>query len=218
MRSGVRELPGKPGGERLAQRTVDLDRLLGGRGPPRADRPDRLVGDGQGAELVRGEPRERAVELSLHDRERPPRVALLEPLADAEDRRQPVIDRRAQLLLQQRLVLGVELAAFGVPEDHVRAARVLHHPRRNVPRVRPTLGRVAVLGPHEERRPLRPAGDPLEEGERREDPHVHGDPLARLGDPLDEGTGRGAVEVHLPVAGDEQLAHRIRGDGRNPAV
>ena len=87
-----------------------LLRLLGGRRAAGADRPDRLVGDHderQQAVLDLGE-----VDLHLLAQLalRLAGVALLLGLADAQDRRQPRLERRGHLALQRAVRLAEVLA------------------------------------------------------------------------------------------------------------
>src|SRR5688500_10271453 len=68
------------------QEAVRLPRLPRARGPPGADRPDRLVGDDHALERSDPRPVEQRIELAAEHRLGAPGVALLERLADARDR------------------------------------------------------------------------------------------------------------------------------------
>jgi hypothetical protein len=82
-----------PGAEPLAQPRPDVGVRLAGllrRGvPARADRPDRLVGEHERPDLVARQAVEGHADLPVQHRERLARLALLERLADADDRAEP---------------------------------------------------------------------------------------------------------------------------------
>src|SRR5690606_2346697 len=71
--------------DHAADQRVNFLRLIRGRGPPGADRPNRFVRDDRRAECGGAGCIENRRDLALDDRPRLVRLALLERLADAED-------------------------------------------------------------------------------------------------------------------------------------
>ena len=99
-------------------------RVVRRRGAARADRPDRLVGDDHRRHLLaRSTPASPARTWPTHLCLGVARLALLERLADAHDRRHAVREHRLDLAVDQLVGLAEQLAALGVPDDHVRARR-----------------------------------------------------------------------------------------------
>src|SRR5207247_2421840 len=132
---------------------VGLRHLLGRRDDPRADRPDRLVGDQE--RRPGGRSLQRPRELSREDILRLAALALRQGLADAEDRRQPGPPRRPQLGARDRIVLAEEPPPLRVAHQDVLRAGVVHLLGRDFPGEGAPRLRVAVLRP--ERRLIRPA-------------------------------------------------------------
>ena len=110
--------------EPLAQPAPDvrvrLLRLRRGRVPPGADRPDRLVGDDESGG-ARRQAIEAVLDLPIEHRERFVPLALLERLADADDRRQAAGDRRGHLAVDDRIGFAEQPPPLGVADDHVLA-------------------------------------------------------------------------------------------------
>jgi hypothetical protein len=103
-------------GELRAQHRVHLLRLLGRGGLAGADRPDRFVRDDDLADAVAVDVDDGG-QLALHHFLGLPGFALGQRLADADDRRDAVRQRRLGLLGHQRVALAVVLAALGVADD-----------------------------------------------------------------------------------------------------
>ena len=104
-------------GDRLADILQHLLCLLARGSLTGADRPDRLVGDDDTAELVLAEIEDPVLELLADDVKLPPVLALLEVLTAAEDHLQPVVECLCHLGDQSLGVLAVVLAALAVAED-----------------------------------------------------------------------------------------------------
>src|SRR5690242_6346107 len=86
-----------PHGEQVADEGTRLLGLPGGRRAPGADRPDRLVGDDDRAQVPGLDPLEVGAQLALEHRLGLARVARLLALADAEDRLEAGRERRRDL-------------------------------------------------------------------------------------------------------------------------
>ena len=96
--------------------------VLGRRRAAGADRPDRLVGDDERRDLLGVTPGQRGVDLAEDLRLGVARLALLERLADADDRRHARGAWIAADLLGDHLVgLAEQLAPLAVAGDHVAA-------------------------------------------------------------------------------------------------
>ena len=112
----------RPG--RASLRADDADRrvrVVRGRVAAGADRPDRLVGDDAAAPSTAGDPRERRGDLAGDLASVRAGLALVERLADADDRRHLLRQHGPHLLVHDLVGLAEQLAALGVPDDHVAA-------------------------------------------------------------------------------------------------
>src|SRR6185503_20632372 len=94
---------------------------------PGADRPDRLVGDRDHAELLVLELLEAGLDLVAELALGVAALALLLGLADAQDRPQADAQRRRNLLGQRAIGLVEVLAALRMPEDDAVHADFLEH-------------------------------------------------------------------------------------------
>ena len=114
-----------------------------GRIAPRSDRPDRLVGDDDVAALER----RRDDRFDLIGKKSRDVIRLADPqiLADAEDRRESMLDRHRQSPRDQRIALAVDVAALGVADDDERRPAVEKHCRRDLTGQRPRAAIRAVL-------------------------------------------------------------------------
>jgi len=92
-----------------------------------ADGPHRLVGDDRAREIGRRETGATGHQLAHDDLHGRVRLALLQRLAHAHDRREPGRERGDQALVHGLVGLAEELAALGVPDDDVRAAGLDEH-------------------------------------------------------------------------------------------
>lgn len=106
---------------------MNLLGLLRGRGFPGAYGPDRLVGNHGLAE--RGNPGEiqHGIELGTDNRLGLPAFAMLQQLANAENRQQARRLRGNELARDPLVRFRVVLASFGMTDQHVIAADVLQH-------------------------------------------------------------------------------------------
>ena len=113
--------------EPLPQPLPDVRVRLAGlrrrRGAPGADGPHRLVRDDERGDLLGGELIQPVLDLAIEHGERLVALALLERLADADDRRQPGADRRQRLAVDDRVGLAEQPPPLGVADDHVLRRR-----------------------------------------------------------------------------------------------
>ena len=131
--------------------------------------------------------RQHRVELARHHVLRRAGVALCQRLADAQDRRQARALRRGELRRHQRVGLAVELAPLRMPDDHVAAAELRQHRRRDFA----GIGALRVLA----RRSARPTRSAL--------PRSRSATCARY--------GNGAQTAHsAPVAGPDPASERVQ--------
>src|SRR5690606_25484753 len=121
--------------ELLADRPADLLRVVGRGDLTGADRPDGLVGDDAARSSLGVDPGERALDLRERVGDLLPRLAHVQALADADDRRHVRAERRLRLRAHQRVVLAVVLTTLRVPDDDVADAELGEHRRRDLARV-----------------------------------------------------------------------------------
>ena len=139
-----------------------------------ADRPDRLVGDHQGGDLRLGAPGDAGVDLAEHLRLGRPRLALVERLADADDRGHPVLLDGRDLGGDHLVGLAEQLAPLAVAADDVLHVELGEEHRRHLPGERALVLPVAVLGAEGERQvvDVDQRLDAAQVGERRVDADV----------------------------------------------
>src|SRR3954468_15265359 len=116
----------------LPDRRTDLVGVLRRRHLAGPDRPHRLVGDHECGDLLRGQPRERPLDLFPCVLDVALVLADVKPLPDAHDRCDPRRDRLLGLGVDDLVGLRVVCAALGVPDHDVRAAELREHPRRDL--------------------------------------------------------------------------------------
>src|SRR5262249_3662970 len=114
---------------------------------------------------------------------------------------------------------AVQMAPLGVAQDHERRADVGEHRGADLARERAGALVAAVLGAGTDRRSGERARHLVDVDEGREDGHVdvvaRGEALAQRAPERERGL---ALEVHLPVAGDERLARARCHRPAAPAV
>src|SRR5262245_20998035 len=179
-----------------------------------ADRPDRFVRDDAPLGRRSLDPVEGGPRLRLDARVGAARLALLERLADADDRRHLVLQDRLDLQVHDLVGVAEELPALRVPDDDVGDVQLRQHRRRDLAGERALLLEVAVL--RSEKDPeLVALDDRLERaqvGEGRRDDDVARlvvvgvEPVRQLLHDLDRDQ---VVVVHLPVRRDDRLAARV---------
>jgi hypothetical protein len=104
--------------------------LLGVRrlgGDTGADRPDRLVGDGDPGERLGGSIGERNLQLGADERRGPPRSAGLQVFADAQNRSESGVQRGGHLARDQLVGFAKDSTSLGMTDDHVVAQFGEHH-------------------------------------------------------------------------------------------
>src|SRR5260370_34408316 len=117
--------------------------VLGRRGQPGPDRPDRLIGDDECVcSSVVGD---RARELGRHDLDRLSGLALPLRLADAQNRYQTRSPRGGDLAANNSIRFTMALTTLGMPEDHVAAAEIGQHLGAVVARVSALLSGIAIF-------------------------------------------------------------------------
>jgi hypothetical protein len=140
---------------------------------------------------------------------RVPKIAFLQRLAHAQDRRHLVSEHRPHLVAHEAIVLAEQLPSLGVPDDDVPDLERLQHEGRDLAGEGALLLRVHVLGPE----PVREAVahdqrlDRPQRGERRADDDldtIRIVPIQQVRELLD-GLDRLEVRlVHLPVRRDDR--------------
>ena len=190
----------------------DLLRLLRRGRLTRADRPDRLVGhDDVGAA---GDAGQRGLQLGDRHGARPVRLEVFGGLADADDRHEPVRERRRDLVaddLSSRSWCRSRRSEW--PMITYSQSSFARNAPRDLAGVRAGVVRRHVLRAERERELV--GGDQrlhrAQVGEGREDGHLDGavvvlGVLQAPGELLHERDRLQVVEVHLPVARDERGA------------
>src|SRR5664280_1452648 len=186
-----------------AEARVDVGghrRRGGERGP---DRPDGLIGEGQ-AGGRRGEPVQSG-ELVPEDVDRASGVALGARLADAVDRREPLLDEPLHLAGEVGLAFVPEAAALAVADEDERDAGVLEHRCGHFAGEGPLLLDVHVLRGERDPRARERGADAVEGRERRRDDEVDLEGPWNRDESPRERRGRRRRARHLPV-GDEETA------------
>src|ERR1017187_8882236 len=96
----------------------------------RANRPNRLVRQQNTRELRRGQRAPAAFKLALENSLGKIALALAENLTHTNDRRKPFFERSLRLEMHGLVGFVEILPAFGVTDDHCRAAGLDQHPDR----------------------------------------------------------------------------------------
>src|SRR5439155_6896185 len=124
---------------------VRLAGLWGGGGMPGPNRPDRLVRDHDRRALTLVDARQSFRQLSGQHRLSLIAGALVPCLADAENGPQSVAQRGPHLFPRVGVGLAEKAASFRMADDHVAAAQIFEHQRRDFPGVRAGVFPVHVL-------------------------------------------------------------------------
>ena len=180
-----------------------------------SDRPDRFVGDDQARHLGRRQTREGSGHLPTAGSRGVPGLALLERLADADDRRHGRGEDGGRLLAHVLVGLAEDLAPLGVAHDDVGHGHLGEHGRTDLARVGPFGLPVAVLGAQVDGYPVgvEHGLEAAKGGEGGMNGHV--DRLIVLaiqevGKLLNGCDGLEMGVVHLPVAADQRLCGPIQ--------
>src|SRR6202035_3799934 len=183
-----------------AEEPMHLLRRLGGGGLAGADRPYRLIGQGEAIGTASGG----GAQLPRQHLESPLRHPLLARLADADERQQAVPRGGRGLARHQLVALAMVAAPLAVPAEGPEAAGIDELRGRDVAGMRPPLVRVKVLTAH---RPLgvgELGGDRRQEGERGEEDDLHLRPGQASPQRPAIGDALAPQEVHLPVGRHER--------------
>src|SRR5262249_37768425 len=106
------------------------------------DRPDGLISDN---EIIGPSPfPDRFSDLGAYHVDGVSRLALLQRLANAEDRHQTGSPRAAELIANDSIGFAMSMTALGVPEDHVRTAEIRQHLGTDIAGVGAFRGGVAI--------------------------------------------------------------------------
>src|SRR6478752_7848865 len=133
--------------QHLANMRMRCGHLRGGRCLARADRPDRLIDHD---ELCRGCPRRHAaLELGLEHAERLAGLALVQRLADADDRQQPGPPCRLRLGPYLGIGLSVIGAPLGMADDDMARPGIAQHLGRDVAGMGAARLGMAILAAHQ---------------------------------------------------------------------
>ena len=166
------------------------------RGPPRPDRPDRLIGNRAPVRAhILGQ---RAFDLGGHHPLRFPRVTLLQRLADADDRLQSGAVQRFRLGGDQYIAFALVGAPLRMADDRETRARLDQHRRRQTAGIGAPIRRMDIL------RADRQRGDALRRPRDQRRGHRHGNIDIGMhggggGDTIQLRQG-GTIAVHLPIA------------------
>ena len=187
---------------------MDLLRLVGGGGLPRADGPDGLVGDDDVLGLLRGEPAHPLLDVLADDVLGGPPLALIELLADAEDGGEAPGEDGGDLLADPLVRLAQDVPALGVAAEDVGAPGVLEHGDADLAGEGALGLPVAVLRAEPDWAVLDLVPHVEEVGERRADGDVHLGQVKEVAlDARSEGGGLLEAPVHLPIADDDGPTH-----------
>src|SRR5262249_4605994 len=96
------------------------------------NRPYRLVGDDQFAQLLGGDACESVGQLGTEHVVGPPCLALLESFTDTEDDRQARREGRSRLLVHERVSLAQTMPPLALPDNDVTTARLEEHLRADL--------------------------------------------------------------------------------------
>ena len=194
--------------ERLADKGMDLLSLIGRGGLAGADRPHRLVRNHELVAISGGDILEADVHLALDDFVELSGFALLERLADAHDCGEACSNDGAGALVDGLVRHAEVLATLGVADNDILGTSIDEHSRGDLARVGAARLPVGVLGTSLNLRTLAgldSCGD-VDRGRAAHDIDI-GVVLRRLCDLFDESSRLGRLNVHLPVTGNDFLAH-----------
>src|SRR5690606_38345753 len=187
---------------------VNLLSLLRRRGLARADGPDRLVRYDRVRERGYADGVEHGRQLPAHDILGLPRFALGQRFTAAEDRRESRLLRRRELGRDNRIRIAVQRTALRVPDDDISATDVAQHVAGNFARVGAGTDAIRdVLGAELDRAAFEPVADDRQIDVRGTEQHfgltVAADARAQC---RNETLALRERTIHLPVAGNQQLA------------
>ncbi len=201
-------------GEQAADEGMGVLGLLGGGGFAGADGPDGFVGDDRFDQLLLGEAGEAAADLGLEDGLGLAGFAFGEGFTDADDGFEGGGVGGEGLAGDEGVGLFLVLAAFGVAEDDVADGEFLEHDGGDFSGVGADPVFAHVLGPEADVAVEDGLGDSGEGGEGGADDDIDfldGGEFAF--EAADEVEGLGGGFVHLPIAGDDQLAFFVHRKG-----
>ena len=204
-------------GERAEVRGGALG-VLGGRGLPRADRPDGLVGDEEVLGVEPVDVAEAGVQLSGEHVLGGARLALLLGLPHAEHRHEARAAHRGDGAPDGRVVHAEQSSPLGVPHDRDAHAQPREHRRADLAGVGAPVVLAHVLGAEQDLDAvgLEDARDGAQVRERREEHRVDVADVHRAeqdGELGDDVVRRDVVVVQLPVARDDRAARAHRRPG-----
>src|SRR5262245_13881435 len=189
----------------------------------RADRPDRLVRDHDVGGVLRPDAAQGHAHLRGHAILGRPHVALLQGLADAQDRRHAVGEHRSHFLVHGLVRVAEHRAALGMPNHDVGDLERLEHRGRDLAGERPLVLPVDVLGAEAvgeavavDQRLHAPQGG---EGRAHHDlDAVRVALVEQVGELLDRLDRRQMRLVHLPVGRDDRppVRHAFTSSGTMP--
>ena len=183
---------------------------LGRRGGfARADRPHRFVGDDRAGECLGAGLLEDRGELGLDPVFGLARFALVQRLAHAQHRHQSGVLGCEELAGDHGVVLGVMLAALGMPDQAVAGADIDQHRGRHLAGVGALFVGAHVLGAELQATALEGLDQFADVGQRRHHYDIDAGRRQSCGDGGHQFGGEGPGAVQLPVSGDDLATHEM---------
>ncbi len=178
---------------------------------PRADGPNRFIGDDDSGDIFFFEASDRFVTLRLDHIKMFLRVPRREGFPDTDDRNEAVFQSRLHFFVDQDIILLKILAAFGVAKNDIAATGILEHGRRDLARERAFRSAIHVLCAEVDRCIVQDLGNFAERGKRRadHDRDIRNRVRGRF-ERLHERDGLGGRLIHFPVPCDQRsLFHEV---------
>jgi hypothetical protein len=117
---------------------------------------------------------------------------------------------RQRLLIHVGVGLFVDVPTLAVAEDHMGGAAILEHRGRDLAGESAALLVAHVLGAKQHRAAVHNRADRLQIDKRRADEQIDLAVARRgVGNGASEGGGASAIEVHLPITGDQRFTHLL---------
>jgi hypothetical protein len=191
-----------------SEKSVNLLGLSFGGGFPGTDGPYRLIGNNELQGIIEVDPGQAGPQLLFEDGQGLSSLALFQGLADAEDRRDAMLQGSEHALVDHCIAFLEYLPPFGMADNGHGGADILQHGRRNLAGIGALLLPVHILGRQQDVRSSNDIGNRGQSGGGR---RHHDITITHAGGGRHNGTGQlsGFIDcgMHLPVTGDQRPSY-----------